>query len=184
LINDMYHALDANCYLAAPEVALTLPDICGKAEYPDKKCGERYRDWYDEYVGEFEKTPLPDNAEDATEMPWLSGEVIYSLRNSLLHQGNPNIETKRIHQPENKIDYFELVTESKNKFDLYSDTASVISYANNSIRSYRVNIRRLCLILGRTAAGYYEKKKDKFDFFNFSLIDWDEKMEQIRKLDF
>ena len=171
LIDDMNNALSANCYLAALSIALMLPDICGKAEYPDLKVGERYKAWYDEFVGKYEIPPVPKSGCDDTKMPYLSGEVVYSLRNSFLHQGTPNIESDKIKAAENKIDKFSLIVESKNEFNIYSDASGIW---NGSIRTYRVNIRRLCLIIGANASAYYEDNKSKFDFFNFTIIDWDQ----------
>lgn len=34
LIDDMNKALDNDCFFSALSLALTLPDICGKAKYP------------------------------------------------------------------------------------------------------------------------------------------------------
>lgn len=49
LIDDVNKALDAESYYSALTLALTLPDICGKAEYPqEKSTAKRYKDWYDE----------------------------------------------------------------------------------------------------------------------------------------
>ena len=45
IIAEIQNALDNNMYLAALSLALMVPDICGKAEYPDKRVGERYKDW-------------------------------------------------------------------------------------------------------------------------------------------
>lgn len=158
LIDDMNKALSANCYLAALSIALMLPDICGKAEYPDLKVGERYKAWYEEFVGKYEIPPVPEGWPDDTKMPYLSGEVVYSLRNFFLHQGTPNIEPQKIKAEENKIDKFALVIESKNEFDIYSDASGIW---NGSIRTYRVNVRRLCLIMGANASAYYEDNKTK-----------------------
>ena len=112
-------------------------------------------------------------------MPYLSGEVVYSLRNSFLHQGTPNIESEKIKATENKIDNFSLVIESKNEFDIYSDASGIW---NGKIRTYRVNIRRLCFIIGANASAYYKENKSKFDFFNFTIIDWDQKIEKMKRL--
>ena len=167
LIDDMNHALDASCYLAALAIALMLPDICGKAAYPDvSRTGDRYKTWYNEYVGQFEKCPVGSGYEDEPIMPYLNGEVIYNLRNSFLHQGTPNIEMGKTKNPESKINHFELVIEPKNQFDLYSDCAVV---TNEMERSYRVSIRRLCMILQLTSIAYYKENRDKFDFFNYTL---------------
>lgn len=105
-------------------------------------------------------------------MPYLSGEVVYSLRNSLLHQGTPNIAVDRIKKDNNKIDCFELVLESKKSFDIYCD-------AHSSVKTYRVNVRRLCLILCLSARVYYEANRDKFDFFHCSIIEWDSEVDKI-----
>ena len=35
LINEIYMALENRLYLVALNTALTLPDICGKAEFPE-----------------------------------------------------------------------------------------------------------------------------------------------------
>ena len=63
LIDDVNRALDNEAYFAALTLALTLPDICGKAQYPESGGGKRYID---------------------------------SLRNSMLHQGTPNINKEGI----------------------------------------------------------------------------------------
>lgn len=98
---------------AALAIALTLPDICGKAEYSSACNTRRYIDWYNKYVAPFECPPSHEGAEPEN-MPYLSGEVVYNLRNSFLHQGNPNIDNGKIKQKENKIDKFSLVIQSKN----------------------------------------------------------------------
>ncbi|MCI5847583.1 MAG: hypothetical protein MRZ98_08055, partial [Clostridiales bacterium] len=42
-------------------------------------------------------------------MPYLNEEIIYSLRNCLLHQSTPNVEQSKIHESRCKVDKFELV---------------------------------------------------------------------------
>lgn len=173
LIDDLNKALNAECYYSALSLALTFPDICGKAEYPQESTSKRYKDWYDMHIGKYEQC-------QNTSMPYLSGEVVYSLRNSLLHQGTPNIDVNKIKDDNNKIDWFNLVLESKNPFDIYCDAAGIY---NGSVKTYRVNVRRLCLILSDSAKGYYEANRDKFDFFHFSIIDWDSEVDKMNKLE-
>lgn len=179
LIDDVNKALDVECYFSALTLALTFPDICGKAEYPKKSTTQRYKDWYDEYIGKYEQSPFEHFCDIS--MPYLSGEVVYSLRNSLLHQGTPNIDVDKIKDNNNKIDCFELVLESKKQFDIYGDSAAIY---NETVKSYRVNVRRLCLILCCTARGYYKANQDKFDFFHYSIIDWDSEVNRMRNLGF
>lgn len=109
-------------------------------------------------------------------MPYLSGEVVYSLRNSMLHQGTPNIKKESINDEACKIDRFILVKQEKNKYDSYGDSAEYseqdMSLDKHGVyRSYYMNIRRLCLIICATAEGYYEDNKEKFDFFNYVMVD-------------
>lgn len=161
LIEEINFALDNNLYLVALNTALTLPDICGKAEYPNEKSSKkRYIDWYDKHIGQYEINP--ENVKRGIDMPYLSGEVVYSLRCSLLHQGNPNIDGKH------NIN-FSLVIEKKNEFDMYVDASS----CGNNERTYRVSIRRLCCILCWTVEEYYKNNRKKFDFFNYKIVNID-----------
>lgn len=171
LINEIHLALDNNLYLVALNTALTLPDICGKAKYPDKKTTERYKLWYEEYVGQYER--CPDENDD---MPYLSADVVYQLRCSLSHQGNPNIEKEKT-----GIDNFQLLIESKNEFEIYADHASLSSnFSENKTKNYRVSVRRLCFILCTTAKAYYSKHKEQFDFFNFTIFDIEKEMKRLK----
>lgn len=98
----------------------------------------------DEYIGQYEKAPVKSGE---TEMPYLSGEVVYQLRCSVLHQGTPNIDSSNIKDETCRIDHFTLVIEKKKPFDIYIDSASVSSMIcprqSKPVRSYEVNIRRL-----------------------------------------
>lgn len=184
IIEDVNKALDAEAYMAALSLVLTLPDICAKAEYGDIiKNKERYVKWYDEYIGQFEKTPmLPGEIE----MPYLSGEVIYQLRCSVLHQGTPNVDNRKIKNEKYRIDHFTLMIEKKKPFDIYSDAAGMFqrlsSEKSKPFRSYRVNVRRLCLIITRAVSGYYRKNREKFTFLDYDILDWDEVTERMHKL--
>lgn len=155
LINDMNKALEAECYYAALAIALMLPDICSKAEYPeDNKTRKRYIKWFDNFIGKYERCNKNNE-----ETPYLSGKIVYSLRNSFLHLGNPHVDN-------NIIDEFILVLEPKNEYEIYADVSQIDSRGK---RIYEVNIRRLCLIIGNTAKGYYKENMNKFNFFNYSI---------------
>ena len=140
-ISEIEICLENECYISALALALTLPDICGKAEYPNKSVGKRYIQWYDQYVGSYQKSQSPYSAD----MPYLSGEVVYSLRNNFLHAGNPNIEKEKIKDELCKIDQFHLIAGKS----LIGDTSRV-SYGKElkvEERGYVVNIRLLCMRL-------------------------------------
>ena len=186
LINEIQKCMDYDCLLAGLALALTLPDICGKAEYPQENSNKkRYIQWYDEKVGITEKPPK--SAQSDTEMPYLSGEVVYSLRCQFLHQGTPNIEVSKIKEEACKIDDFTLLIQKENSLDIYSDSAAVFSCGTDpdgkkpthQLRSYEVNVRRLCMILCACADGYYKRNTDKFNFFHYEIVDADERREKF-----
>ncbi len=171
IIDEINKCLENDMCIAALYMALTLPDICGKAEYPEANSGKRYIQWFDKYLGESEMPPidLDDN------MPYISGEVLYSLRNCLLHQGTPTVSNEKINSERNHTSRFTLFLEDKNKFDIYGDYSSGSFYINKPDQTmnttYSASIRRICLILSRVAQSYYEDNKDKFSFINISFVD-------------
>lgn len=112
-----------------------------------------------------------------------SGEVVYSLRCSLLHEGNPNLQKNGKHPI--PIDRFSLVIQSEQPFRIYGGEGSSVltSSDGTEVRSYRVNVRRLCMVLCLCAKGYYKENKDKFDFYNYELIDWDEVTASLPPID-
>ena len=120
-------------------------------------------------------------------MPYLSGEVVYQLRCSFLHQGNPNIDKDKIREECCKIDKYVLLTEKKKDFNILSDSASSSeSFYNGqkqgeTYRTYEVNVRRLCFIISACAAAYYKENPELFDFFNFKVVDLDERYRAMRK---
>lgn len=167
LIKEIRTALDENMYLAALCMALTIPDICGKAEYPKYGPGQRYKKWYEDNIGKYDHPPFKNEKD---RRPYLSGDVIWALRNSMLHQGTPNIEKTC------KIDRFVLVKQEKNEFDIYGDSIETskqdMSLDKHGVFcSYYVNIRRLCLIICAVAEGYYNDNKERFDFYNYIMVD-------------
>ncbi len=174
IIEDINGALNAEAYLAALALALTLPDICARAEYgASKGSRRRYIDWFDEYIGKFEEIPTGPSG---IKMPYLSGEVVYQLRCSMLHQGTPSIEKDKIKEDSCKIDQFTLVIEKRKTFDIYTD-ASCAMWCEGSesdvTRSYYVNVQRLCLIITLAAQKYYQDCGGRFDFFDCKIIDGD-----------
>lgn len=164
-IYEIHACLSSQCYIAALSLALTLPDICGKAEYPSDRTSTRYIEWVNRYIVDEEK-PKTRYDED---MPYLSGEVVYNLRCSFLHSGNPNIDKTKIKEVRCQVDRFIIeIGES-----MFSREASV-AYGNGGQICYRsctVNVRQLCNELCRAAETYYLEHKDKFDFFDYHLME-------------
>ena len=113
ITNEIYSSLKNENFLAALSLALTLPDICGKAEYPNEGNGRRYIQWFDQYLGKYEIPPEVRDQDDPSHvlndsMPYMNGEIVYSLRNCFLHQGTPSIEQGKIREPRCQVNHFVL----------------------------------------------------------------------------
>ena len=165
-IREIRKCLDEQLYLSALSLSLTLPDMCGKAEYPEynDKSKERYIKWFDSFVHGYEKTQSPYS----DDLPHLNGEVVFQLRCNLLHSGNPNIDKKNIKEADNQIDQFVI----EHGGGLLGDT-SAVSYSAGlkpASRHYYLNMDLLCIRLCNAAEKYYEENKDKFSFINYTFV--------------
>ena len=170
IIEEIQKSLKQENYLDALTMALTLPDICGKADEPSLGTGARYKKWYKDNVVLHEKTSDPHEADMpycGADMPYLSEEVIYQLRNSMLHQGNPNVDAKSIREEQCKIDEFILFVDEP-----YDSGLSVVSYEKElkiTNRKLEVNLVLTCNRICNAAKEYYERNTKRFDFFNYTF---------------
>lgn len=174
IIKEIESSLKNENFLAALALALTIPDICGKAEYPSDGNGVRYKKWYDEYVGKYERPPDINSKENSTkvvndDMPYMSGEIVYSLRNCFLHQGTPSIEKERIHEPRCQVTHFALTI--ANAMNGGSSSVTRNCFMDAERRTLEINIVNLCCKLCLVAKAYYDDNKDKFTFFEYDLQD-------------
>jgi len=76
---------DKNWY-GALFIALALPDICGKVEYPNLTSNKRYKDWFNKYMSAKYK-------HNGT--VFLSSDDCYAFRCALLHEGSDDITEQR-----------------------------------------------------------------------------------------
>ena len=168
LLREIRVCLEQELYLAALALTLMLPDVCGIAKYPDESVASRYIKWYNEYIGQHEK-PTNKHAED---MPYLSGEVVYNLRNGLLHSANPAIEKNKVKEENNRLDCLELVfgnePEGDMKHVVYSGEHRII------YREYTLFVKSFCLKVCKAADEYYLNNRNQFGFFThkISLQNW------------
>jgi len=160
--------LSVKCYFAALSLALALPDICGKAEYPNGGNAARYIQWFNRYIGNDEKPKSVYSVYDKN-MPYLSGEVVFNLRCSFLHAGNPGIDKEKIKEECCRVDRFNV--ELGEPF--CSREASVSYGAGMQIchRECTFNVIQLCNELCGTAEKYYRKNREKFNFFDYHLTE-------------
>ena len=167
IVSEVRMASSHELYLSALALALTLPDTCGKAAYPNEKSnGVRYKNWCSQYV-------ITDRCDSpyGCDMPYLNEEIIYSLRNSLLHQSTPNVEASKIHETRCRVDKFELVISGDNSAN---GDLSMVAYGKDMQivrRELKVYISHLCFILCTAAEKYYRDNREKFGFIQYSLVD-------------
>ena len=169
-VNNITRSLKDKCYFSALALALALPDMCGMAEFPSEtSVAKRYIEWYDRYLGSYFKQGSDGLGE---ENPWLSGEVVYNLRNTYLHQGNPNVIGSKIKEQANQIDRFILMLGDGT---VIHQATTYVDFNNGEIvfRNILVDITYLCENLCDCALWYYQNNKEKFEF-QFSIITQDE----------
>lgn len=132
-VNDIENALKNKSYFSALAMSLALPDICGAAEYPNEtSTAKRYIEWYNKYLGEY--------MSDDSGNPYLSGEIVYNLRNTFLHAGSPNIDSNKIKDEANQLDRFMLFLGDGTEMcvTLFINTSIV------KLRSMIVDVTYLC----------------------------------------
>ena len=161
---DIQKAVDAGAYISALSLALTLPDWCGKAEYPTMGTTSRYKKWYSENVGQYETY-------EGNTGSFLSADVVYSLRNHLLHQGALSYENSEVHQEQNKVNEFTLYF-NLNECDGGSSSVHY-RWGTDEIehRAFKLNALNLIMKLRLCAMGYYAENREKFDFMNITILE-------------
>lgn len=108
LIASVESALQTHNWYAALTLTLTLPDIAGRIDNPNKGSKSRYIEWFDKYVAHNYQRVIGviSREEEPNKVAFLSGLDCYALRCSYLHEGKSQI----IHQRSRDVlDDFEFV---------------------------------------------------------------------------
>ena len=153
-------ALSAELYNCALIMALTLPDICGKVEYPKENAKKRYVEWFSVYAKPFftvSATKFPE--ETPVDVTWLSPEECWALRCAVFHSGNYETEyikltDIRIHaHKRNEKNYSHMSRDSR-----YADLDGIL----------------LCENLCVAAEQYYKgiKEKSRFNVDEIRIDTW------------
>lgn len=90
-------------------IALILPDICGKIEFPEKSTNKRYPEWFDKYV--INKYEFGDCYQEGNTI-FMSGNDCYALRCALLHEGHQDLRAQKASEKLQKIQF--VVPKSEN----------------------------------------------------------------------
>lgn len=93
-IAEIRAALNESLYNCALAVSLTLPDICGKFEFPqESSSSKRYKEWFSTYAEPLftiAATKLPE--EETINITWITCDECWALRCAVLHAGNYKVE--------------------------------------------------------------------------------------------
>ncbi len=155
LVKEIEISLKNKCYMSALTMSAMIPDICGKAEYPEEPTGKRYKQWYQNYVlneGEFGLRLTP--------------EMAYSIRCSLLHEGNPSIDKEKC----NVKCFAFIISDSTASKTMESSIIRELSDENKIYEVYNLHIELYCGTISTAARKYYRANKDKFNFINYRII--------------
>lgn len=157
-VNDIANAIKNKSYFSALAMSLALPDICGTAEYPNEtSTAKRYIEWYNKYLGEY--------MSDDRGNPYLSGEIVYNLRNTFLHTGSPNIDSNKVKDEANQLDRFILILGDGTKI---LSATSFIDTPIVKLRTMMVDVTYLCKTICDCSLWYYKNNTNKFHF-DFSI---------------
>lgn len=110
-MNNFIQALDISIntknWYSVLFISLTLPDICGKIDEPNKGSQARTVNWYNKYMKDMYTHHI---GPDRLEHTFLSGYDFYALRCAYLHEGSDDITTQRAREILEKFEFIQPVT--------------------------------------------------------------------------
>lgn len=86
LIDSIEQSVRTQNWYAALALSLTMPDVCGKLQWPEKN-RQRYFDWYNQYV---------QNSGPLGGPSFMCAEDCYALRCAFLHQGEFRLDGQEV----------------------------------------------------------------------------------------
>lgn len=138
-------------WYAAFALALTLPDICAKAENAAGGSQARYAKWVDKYL-----TPKYTNCigADRREHVFLSGRDLYALRCAFLHEGSDSTMNQR-------------AKESIEKFIIIAPKDPDFTVHCNQLNNYlQLQVDILCTDICASVREWLEELNDESEAYN------------------
>lgn len=171
-VEEIERAVANKMYQSALTLTLTLPDICGKAEFPSAKVRIRYQAWFDKYV-----TPLymPKHfvSLESHDTRIMTGDVCYALRCSYLHSGNDDIGNKGKEAILSNDDKNHIITYKLILTIDEDDNDGIECNTDNSTqeREYivRINIPKMCCKICEATRAYIHSHGDLSAFDESSI---------------
>ena len=166
LVKEINNCLDSKIYLSAFVTALIIPGICSQVEMQEiKEDKKRYIDWCNTYLPCTQKCPSDDK------MAYLTGELIWDLKESLLSNGNISVCGK---YDDVDINDIKLRIETRKGMDIYCDVVGE--------HDVTTNITKFCIDMIYQAERCFDKNSCKIEELDQVLIeDFDAEIEAMEE---
>lgn len=179
-INEVRLCLKNECWVSAFLLMLTLPDICGKIEFPEDKPNSRYRNWVKQFANINYLFPKHSDKGFFTFHNAFPSFLFYLLRNAMFHEGNAIIRNNNekyafIKYPRYNHVYKILLSIKSKKIGaniVDSIASNVDNKKENEEIEITINIPLLCEHICNQAEKYYIDNKAKFKNSNFTILDY------------
>lgn len=164
IIEEINNCLSHELLIAGLTLSLTLIDACARVEYPNQPVNnKRYKQWYQEFV--VDKIFDVDLGVDERFKPlYPNSDEIYSLRNNMLHESNPKIDS-----PTFKLFFSNgYLNFSRNSSGIIID--GVTTYTHND----SINVKYIIKLIVKYAEEYYCLNPQKFENLDFVILSEDD----------
>lgn len=160
---DIKACLDAGLYRMALLGALTVPDICGRLEFPDiKEDSKRYAKWFDENVYNYN---IGTSGRDGRHFDCLNGYMCYLLRCRVVHGEPVDIEDVP-NRPASALvrrGYNKVVFRFTDK--TYSEFFDIRGLKDEPlVAMFYVGIPQLVMWIISNAEGFFEENVGRYSF--------------------
>ncbi len=176
LSSEITKALDAECYLAALSLSLTVPSVIGKFIYPELNEKEAYIKCYQVDIGKYET--CKENLNE--KIPYPSGELVYSLKNAIQNNWNTLVTGK---YQDFELTGLRMLIQDKSFYDMYTSSVCVGKNFNGVMNSeLEISIRDFCGKMLTLLSYETKEHPDLLNKHDFSLRYFDKELDELQEL--
>lgn len=162
IIEEIKTAIENKTYRVALALALTLPDICCQVENKLKADENANRSMYINWVNKHMDNQAFQFPLHGFDVQTFNGEMCYSLRCKILHNGNSSVKNLRLGV---RVDEFVLTYPNENN---YFHGYKYVELSDGKKVTY-IGIDYLCEMLCDAAENFYQDCSNKSDFEQHSF---------------
>ena len=166
LVNDINRCLDSKIYLAAFSASLIVPAICSQVECSEiSDTKERYIKWCNIYL------PCADRGPDSDGMAYLTGEILWNIKEKLLSEGNVDVYGK---YEDFNLQKLVLRIEERKALDIYCDVFGE--------RDVTTNVTKFCADMIYQAERCYQQHEEEIKALSqLPFEDYDAELESMHE---